>query len=299
MPKYIFLDNWVLDQYTREDKVAELSEFITKNKFVILITTLLLTELYNPGWENATNPEQERGYRVVKFLAQHQCVIADQVKLFRAEIEEFPNKLEDMPMELDLINLSFDKRQSEILKLLRSDPSYVEQRIDIRVWRTKYDYLKTNWLETMKEILDHAISKGTLHKSKNGEPIAIESEKDEFLATLDRRHFIHFSSDERVKLGEKIVDLFMGHTRNLPATRLTSLCFWYMYIETDSKNLPRHRPSDIGDFYHMSMIPYCHTFTVDGTMFRLLKRIEKDLNYDCAVFNETELNNHLGLTTIP
>ena len=112
MPKYIFLDNWVLENYTTQDKVNYLSDFITKNDLTVLITTLLLTEVYHSGWSNHRDPDQERGNRVIKFLTQHPCVIVHPRNVIKREVERFPLTLEEIPIELHLNQIALGLRRS-------------------------------------------------------------------------------------------------------------------------------------------------------------------------------------------
>ena len=97
MSRYIFLDNWVLSDYTKPDRQPYLLKYLEKNQFTVIIDSLSLTELYNPGWQNA--PAVDRTARVTDFLSQHPVIIVDPVKLFRAEIENYPNPVQTLPIE--------------------------------------------------------------------------------------------------------------------------------------------------------------------------------------------------------
>jgi hypothetical protein len=70
----------------------------------------------------------------------------------------------------------------------------------------------------------------------------------------------------------------LGHRQRGPikltAVRFASLIFWYLYVNVDPSNRIKHQPSDIGDIYHLSLLPYCEAFTVDKPMQRLLQRID-------------------------
>lgn len=84
-------------------------------------------------------------------------------------------------------------------------------------------------------------------------------------------------------------DIRDGATANFPAVRCSSLYFWYAYIEIDKSYTLKYRGSDIGDYYQMSLIPYCSAFTVDKTMRRLVNRVKGDVNFTCEILNEPEL----------
>jgi len=49
MTQYLFLDNWVLSNYTKGEKLHSLARFIQENKYTIAIDSLAFVELYNPN----------------------------------------------------------------------------------------------------------------------------------------------------------------------------------------------------------------------------------------------------------
>lgn len=293
MSQYIFLDNWVLSDYTKSDRQPYLSGYIKNKQLIIAIDSLSLTELYNPGWENAQ--ENDRIVRATNFIARHPTVIIDPVKIFRAEIENYPQRVQRLPIELDLEAMSTENRKQSLNLFLHYDELFINQGKDIRVWVEKYKKEKSNWLTNIDKIIVKAIQSGILTRDKTGRFTQLEKEKENFLVTLDRRHFSHFNKEEREKLGTKIVELFMGETSKLPAVRFTSLCFWYAYIQTDKGHLIPKAPSDIGDFYQMSMLPYCAVFTTDNKMQWLSKRIASETSLNsCMILNKDDLDEEIG-----
>lgn len=295
MSKYIFLDNWVLSDYTKSDRQPYLSSYIKNKQLTVVIDSLSLTELYNPGWEHAQ--ENDRISRATNFIGKHPTVIIDPVKIFRAEIENYPQHIQNLPIELNLETLSPENREQSLKLLLHHDESFISQGKDIRVWVENYEKEKSKWLSGIEKIIDNAIQSGVLTFNK-GRFTQLEEEKETFLLTLDRRQFIHFNKKEREQLGTKIVELFMGNTSKLPAVRFTSLCFWYAYVQTDKTHLIPKTPSDIGDFYQMSMIPYCTVFTADNKMQWLSKRIEKETSQNsCIILNKDNLDKEIGFNS--
>lgn len=291
MPSYIFLDNWVLSDFTDEDWKDQLSQFIHRNNFTILINGLSATEIYNPGWKDAG--ESERTIRIANFLSQHPCVIVNPQNVFRAEFENYPEKLACAPVELSLDALASSHREPALLNIFRAEKMLLESGVDIRKWAEHYSILKSTWLKDAEAIIENACEKGTLKRNNRGEFIDLNASKEEFLNTLDRRIFSLFSSEEREALGTKIVDLFMGATKELPAVRFSSLCFWCAYIENDKSFQMKRNGSDIGDFYQMSLIPYCSVFTVDNTMNRLLGRVMSEVKSECRIYNRDGLTQAL------
>ena len=293
--KYIFLDNWVLTDYTKPDRQSFLSNYLEKNQFTVIIDSLSLTELYNPGWQNAQ--EGDRTARATDFISRHPVVIVDPAKLFRAEIKSYPNPILTLPIELDLETLPAEYRKQTLKLLLQGDPLFLNQGKDIRVWSQNYENLKSKWLNTIEDIINKASQAGVLTRDETGRFTQLETDKEKFLLTLDKRHFSLFDASEREKLGTKIVELFLSETSKLPAVRFTSLCFWYAYIQIDKTHPISRNPSDVGDFYKMGMIPYCTAFTTDNKMQWICRRILGENNqYSCTILNKRELDKELGIT---
>ena len=294
MSKYIFLDNWVLSDYTKPDKQPYLSKYLEKNLFTVIIDSLSLTELYNPGWQNAQ--EGDRTERATDFLSRHPVMIVDSAKLFRAEIESYPNPVLNLPIELDLETLPAEYRKQTLKLLLQGDPLFLNQGKDIRVWAQNYEKLKLKWLSDIDDIIEKASQARILTLDEAGRFTQLETDKEKFLLTLDRRHFSFFDANEMEKLGTKIVELFLGETSKLPAVRFTSLCFWYAYIQIDKTHPISRDPSDVGDFYQMGMIPYCTTFTTDSKMQWICSRIlDEHKQYSCTILNKRDLDKELGV----
>lgn len=293
MNNYIFLDNWVLSDFTKPDKKQYLSNYLRKNNFTILIDTLSFVELYNPGWENAQ--ENDRTTRAIDLICQHPTIIVDPVKVFRAEIINYPHSVSNLPIELDLEVMNIEHRRLSLKLFLHSDTLFIDQGKDIKVWAENYCHIKLEWVNDINKIIREAIQSGVLTCDKTGHFTQLETEKENFLKTLDRRHFSHFNTEERKNLGTKIVELLLGETSKLPAIRFTSLCFWYAYIQTDKAHIIPREPSDIGDFYQMSMIPYCTAFTTDNKMQWLCKRIMNERNQNfCTIINKIDLDKEIG-----
>lgn len=260
--------------------------------YTLLLDSLSLVELYNPGWQNA--PERDINVTISGFLGEHDYVIVDPRSVIRAEIQAYPNVLSQLPVEFASNSISSFNRGEVLLRFLRRDKMFLVQGKDVGDWATNYHAGKRTWLADAQHILDDAFIKGTLVKGRNGKPERLLDCKEEFLKALDMRHFGHFTANERENLGTKIVNLYMGGTAQLPATRFTSLCYWYAYVETDPAYPMKRQPSDLGDFYQMSLLPYCAAFTLDTTMARLARRILVHEPYPCKVLDPVELKRQLN-----
>lgn len=286
---YIFLDNWVLSNYTLAERIHLLSAFLNRNRLTILFDSLSLVELYNPKGRPG-----DRVSRAARFLEEHDCVIVDPEKVFRAELMQFPEPLRQLPVELDLKEIAPHKG-TVLESILRRDAFFLRQRKDIAEWAAGYQELKDDWLSDVDRIIAHACAEGVLHRDRHGKLVDLESSKEKFLCYLDRRHFLHLSREENVALGANLIHLFLGETKQLPAIRLTSLCFWYAYIETDKAFPMKRNGSDIGDFYQISMLAYCAAFTADKTMCRLLSRLQDEIPHTCKILNRQDLEKEIAM----
>jgi hypothetical protein len=226
--KFIFLDTWVLSDYTHGERLARLSEFINREGLTIVVTSLSMTELYNPNGQPG-----DRVSRAAGFLAGHRCVIVDPHSVFRAELQSYPKPLSGLPLKLDLNDVPIAHRARALELLLRRDEVYLRQGKDIAEWALGCEAFKAGWLETVDQIIEDACQGGVLSRDSRGRLLGLESFKEDFLTTLDRRHFGSLSGAEREALGVNVVHLFLGATRELPAIRLSSLCFGMLtYIRT-------------------------------------------------------------------
>lgn len=290
MPKYLFLDNWALSDYTKGESRSKLSEFIRRNNYTILIDSLSFTELYNPGWKKAVGPD--RTARAAELLGQHSCVIVDPQKVWRAEFEAFPAKLEQIPVELSLDDLP--NRALILLRFLRRDKLFLQQGKDVAQWAARYESVKSNWSQDVAHIIEHACKTGALARDARGKFVNLDYYKEAFLRTLDGRHLEHhFNLQERENLQVSMEDVKNGVGAQMPAVRASSLYFWHAYIATDRAFTMKRRGSDIGDYYQMSLMPYCSAFTIDTTMDRLVNRVLVDMGCQCQVLNRERLDSQI------
>ena len=289
MTKYLFLDNWVLSNYAKGESLHPLSQFITENDYSIAIDSLSFVELYNPGWEAAG--ENDRGAKAVDLLAQHPSVIVDPVKIWKSELESYPRRVETLPTELNLDQLPQPHRAKTLLMFLHRDNMFVEMGKDIVVWSANYGRLKKEWLGDVDTIINHALTIGTL-KKKNGKFVDLPNLKEGFLKSLDARHLAeYYDNHKNHKLRITMSDMAAGASKKLLSIRASSLCFWFSYVDIDRGFLPKRRGSDIGDYYQMSLLPYCRMFTVDTTMYRLAQRVAREMNLACKIVDYKMLEN--------
>jgi hypothetical protein len=165
MAKYIFLDNWVFDLLRRPRFEAGLVQMIESSGFTVLITSLSMVELYNPGWQGAAAADNERGAVAARFLARVPCVIANPGRIWEMEVAEHLVPLPTLPFALDLADLPEKHREAALLGLLRRHDLFLQQGKDIEAWRLEHEQSKNGWLQNVEEIIEAACANGYLDKA--------------------------------------------------------------------------------------------------------------------------------------
>lgn len=291
MSKYIFLDNWVYSRLTDAKFERCLSAFLKHQGYIILITSFSLVELYNPNWENAGDKDRVAG--ATDLWSKHPFILVDQAKVYERELEVYPNPVSVFPIELNLNDIPEGERALMLLKFLRNDELFINQGESIKTWVENYNKIKGDWFNNVDNIIEHACRVGDLKRDSKGNFVELQQCKEKFLLSLDFR--MANPNDIDSFLQRLIIRANKGEQAHLTAIRLSSLCFWYAYIDIDQTNKMKHEDSDIGDFYQISLLPYCSAFTTDGSMYQMLKRIHEPIApVNCDVITPKKLGNHLS-----
>jgi hypothetical protein len=291
MKKYIFLDTWVFDLLRQPRIEAALVRLIKSEGFTVLITRLSMVELYNPGWQDAG--DSERGAVAARFLARVPCIIADPGQVWEMEVAAHLTLLPELPQALDLADLAEDLREVALLGFLRRHDLYLQQGRDIHAWSLDYDTTKKGWLQDVEKIIEGACRQGYLKREKSGRFTELQStNKEVFLFSLDGRHAN--PNDIDAILASALRRKQAGYETRLTAVRLSSLCFWYSYVDIDRSAQPKHQGSDIGDHMQISLLPYCSAFTTDRTMAKMLRRIrERVVPVNCELMTKSDLEERV------
>lgn len=288
MSAYAFLDTWVLSDYTKPATYDLLSAWIRREGLTVVVTSLSLTEFYNPQGSHG-----DRATRVARFLGSHQTCIVDPVRVWHDEVMSYPAPLRALPVALDLERVSAEHRATALELFLRRDTLYLAQGKDVAAWSENYAKEKAGWLAEVERLIDRGVASGLLVRNGEGKLDARASNKEEFLCSLDRRLAVGQAWQLPV---QTLVDLMVNAgTARLPAIRMSSLAFWHAYVEADAAFPMRRSGSDLGDILHLSLLPYCVVFTMDKNMHRMVQRIARDSRGSCAVLSRAELEAVLGL----
>ncbi len=238
--------------------------------------------------------DRDRGLKVANLVGNCPSVIVHPKKVYDAEYLHFPKNINIIPVELGLKPNKDGSRSEALLSVLHQDPLLLEQGIDIGKWSNDLKADKDSWLDKASQIIDNALQNGTLKRNEKGGFNIEDEEKEILLTSLDLR--IYDAPD---------VDLFLkkalnrkrktGKTPRLRGTRIISLCHWYAYVEVDSANKLKQQDSDIVDYYHMGLIPYCSAFTLDTNMYRLLEYVSKDMDISrCELYTPKKLEEAIA-----
>lgn len=295
MKNYIFIDNWVCSYLRKPYFFDTLKNYILANQYTVLLSSLSLVELYNPGWKKSS--EADRTQLAVSFYSSVPCVIVYPPHVWDAELQNCLDPVDELPYLLDLRDIDDKWRKEALLRFLRADDLYVSQSKDIRVWVENYCKIKEKWLSDVDDIIEHAIENGNLERSNSGSLCNLSDKKEMFLLSLDLR----LAPPENI---DKILSHYVQQTRQrttiqrLSSVRMSSLVFWYLYVDIDPSNKIKMQGSDIGDIFHLSLIPYCKTFTLDKSMNRLIQRVKDKEPYapiGCRLLTKSALLKLLGL----
>jgi hypothetical protein len=167
---------------------------------------------------------------------------------------------------------------------------------DIQKWADKYKETKETWLADVDAIIENACRQGHLiQNSKGGFEPRNDSSKEIFLLSLDFRQLGPEDPSSTDQMLQRIQKHGLQRYKNCcKAVRFSSLCFWYSYIDVDQSNKIQRKGSDIGDIYHISLLPYCRIYTIDKTMHRVLQRIRAEATWGkCEVVTSDNLSRLL------
>lgn len=285
MAKYIYLDAWVLSQCIHASYAEQLASFIQKNEYTIIINGFLLTELYNPGWEHGG--ERERGASIVRFLEKQHCAIIEPEKIWNEEAAAFPGQLTSPPINLDLDTIPLKERGDAILSVLRRAQELLANGIDIKTWDECVKVEKGRWLVSVEKILAKGVLQGQLVLTKQGRYQAVDTDtRGAFLCSLDRR---------LPQTTGNIQFYIADNTSEACGIRFSNLCFWHRYVDPPPNALPSKQGSDLGDILQMSLLPYCHAFTLDTKMKPTVALALKEAFYPCQLLTQRELGQELGI----
>ena len=270
----MFLDTWALQEYTQSAWREQLGSFIAGTGYTVVTTSLLLTELYNEGWQRGG--PNERGARVTDFLASQHCVIIDPPAIWQAEFSNFPNPLEQMPIELDLDEIPGVQRAEALLMFLRRDPIFLNMGKDISMWARRIAQEKAVWPSSVDTIIKNALAQGYLTRDARRQ--FVTPDKEIFLTSLDLR--LTEDSD---------ISRYLGRTALLRSVRLSSLMFWRRYVQQERGQRFQAMHSDVADIEHISLMPYLAMCTVDTKMLPTAQLAANDAACSCIILGKREL----------
>ncbi len=291
MNRYIYLDNWVSGLLENDHFESALRNYLLREGYTILVSSVSLTELYNPGWEQ--KGRLDRTARAAELYAEVPAVVVRPESLWDKEIHNNLFRLRELAETYDLAKIPRELRKESFLRLLRRDETFLKGGIDIGEWDSSYKLAKISWLDDVRRIINDGCRDGNLARDSNGRLIQLEEHRERFLYSLDLRLA---PADRRAGILQAQIGRRQSGPIGLTAVRFGSLVFWYLYVNIDPSNRVKHQPSDIGDIYHLSLLPYCEAFTVDKPMQRLLQRIDyPGWPTSCKIMNQDQLRQEIGL----
>ena len=125
-------------------------------------------------------------------------------------------------------------RYEAILRFLHRDPMYLNQDKDVGKWQEDIYVHKSGWLEAVQKIIDKAVENGYLERVENIYRCK-EGMKEVLLFWLDVRLANSYKSNS---FNDKLEEAKLKGLRHakMKGARVTSLCFYYAYINIDPSN---------------------------------------------------------------
>jgi hypothetical protein len=301
---YLFLDTNILISFTKQEYFTKLVNFIKLKNFILVISSLTFVELHNE--KNEQKPEEkERVFRICKLLSNIDFIISDYKEIWDKEINEYPNITNKIPIKYSSSQLPLgfisEEKTNELFDLFTNKKREDKIAINIHEWSIKYQILKDKWENDVKNIIRNALNDKVLTKDSNGKFLKDEYTKSKFISYLNLRFCDDFvkikefldskknSELENYKdLSTKLNSLLQNKDslkklnlllRNedsfiMKGINITSLAFWYEYIVQNKKV----HGSDLGDFCHITFIPYTAFSVLDKSRVDMFERIKKNEN---------------------
>lgn len=299
---YIFIDNNSLAEFSKDDRVPLLINFIKKNNLCFIITDVLLIESYNP------NPTGiDRTDLICNLLSQIPFIVTSHTLIWKEELKAYPIISENFPYTVcsDIIptDASLEDKKSVFLYIYRD--RLTAAGISLPFVVEKFSEIKNKYLESIDKIIEKALEDGILTIMKDGKINCSQENKCKFLWGMDLRLCEEFKELQKYTCREEVppeLDIYIDKLKllrinhdshKMKGLHLTSLAFWYEYIKAKKKR----EVSDYADFLNLSLIPYCKYAILDKSRVDMMGKILKNENVEyknVIVLNMNEFSKEIA-----
>ncbi len=242
---FIFIDTFALAKITQNSEFRnKVIDFIDSNKLTLAINILVLIEIYK--WKSSWG-------NILDFFVSIPFVITKNIDvLFKEEVDNYPNEIE-LPVALHSSQLGNNKW-------------IVKKDFEIN-FNDKISEFENEYRIYSKEILSDIIN-----------------EKKKFLPEKDGKYSV-FQTWLYLKTN-LIKDLYIYHKwfidkyRNkdniieecFKSRNIVTISIFYEYYIQNKKA----KDSDLGDYWHLTYIPYYDYAILDNERFNLINRMKND-----------------------
>jgi len=279
MTSYIFLDTWVLAEFTKNEELLEkLYNFIVDNDLLVIIDIYTIIEIYDTKW---MLKENERGTRTAGFLSKLRCVVIDHKVVWEKVLFSNDQAPDELPIGMLFSDHTPTTMFFTLLTFLQGTKWWlnINPHLDIIKLVQEHNEGKKDWLNYVEEEL-----LPVRNLSDVPEDIILSAIDGTLVKGLIKHKF---STSE-----EKALSIVSQHpVPMLLPIRCTSLAKYYTYINNDSGNNREVKESDMVDLLRMTLLPYCKYFTLDKGMKHIAKKVIKKLNLGCVLLNHSDLIN--------
>ena len=243
--KLIFLDSFALLRIAEDPRLAALAtKYIASNQYVLVIGVMNLVEIYK--WKAYWS-------KVSDFVASVAfCVAQNPEKLAAAEVQNYPNPI---ALPVGFCSLDFSYSKGELIEA-------IEINLAGKITAFERDY-RNQYKSILQEILS---------KRSNFLP-----ERDGKYSQSQQWLFLRVSVFSALYPEHK--KFLEGEVSNSREVKIE--CFKSVLIQVVAIFLEYYvqkkqgKPSDIGDFFQLSILPYVDLAVVDNERKDLIRRINR------------------------
>lgn len=245
--KTLLLDTFVLIEIAKNpDWSQDVCKFITQNDYTIVIGTMNLIELYK--WEKYWGG-------VASFISSVKFVVAENPEqITNAEVENYPNEV--------VLPIAFNPSDYQFLSETLREAIEMNLKGKIAAFEKNYrNEYKSIWQPMRDNRKTYPPDNGKNYSSVEIE-VFLQTNVLQWLYTTKYKNFL-----ERNISKSQAIDIKLFKSIYLT---LLGLFVEYYINKKDGK------PSDVGDFYQMSLLPYVSVAVLDKERHNLIQWINQE-----------------------
>ncbi len=265
--KTIFLDSFVLIELAKHPIWTEnVREFIERNSYVLAVGVMHLIEIYK--WKRYWS-------EIANFISSVPFVISEKPEhITKAEVEHYPNEI-SLPLTFDSSKHSYSKPE-------------LKEAIEINL-KGKIAGFEQNYRKEYRNIWQSILDNKKKYLPDDGKSYSAVEMKVFFRINVLTWLFTggHQNSLKR--------EINPTQEVNIECFKSIYLPFLAIFVEYYI-NKKIGKPSDVGDFYQLGIIPYVSISVLDNERHNLIQRINRQglFSQHLTVHNISEFKGLMG-----